>query len=524
MPLHSAANRMVSPDTATISAWFQCELKAQLAMMDSKLDRICAMEASLHSLSTEVHVLLERSQAQPESHRTAPISPMRLGSPSRSQYNTAISNTSGKSSQETLAVSNTIAPDVLDTYRRHCSVSSITESGSSRLGFATQKGASPMRTPTYCKSGTKLSHLSQLTDILARSEVLRGHKYHNTFVGKVWHFLEAPEQSVAASRYIKTMAAFTMVTVLVTFAQTMEEPCLSGAHAAVVETAIDVVFFVEVAVRYAVSPRTKAFLANTFNLLDVFASVVPLALRAAVGFVLAEKDDLILTTILLSVVPVFRLLKVLRHFEQCHLLLRAFTLSFEALPVLLFIVVLITMSFASIIYFVEPRSNIPSLSSALYFTIVTMTTVGYGDIAPKSAIGQVVVAFLVVSSMLYMAVPLGIVGNAFSSVWEDRDRLILMQRVRDRFVQGGYVVSEIPELFNLFDVDRSGDLNLNDFRRMIRAMRIGLDEQRTLHLFNKLDINASGTISDEEFVKILFPSAFEQLFNRSSSASFDGYA
>merc|ERR1712232_363089 len=99
------------------------------------------------------------------------------------------------------------------------------------------------------------------------------------------------------------------------------------------------------------------------------------------GFVIDHtRSTDIFTFTLLCVVPVVRLLKMLRGFHQIHLLAKAFRQAFEALPVLLFTLVVITLVFSSLIYLVEPRSNIDSLPRAVWLSIVTMTTVGYGDL------------------------------------------------------------------------------------------------------------------------------------------------
>jgi len=118
------------------------------------------------------------------------------------------------------------------------------------------------------------------------------------------------------------------------------------------------------------------------------------------------------------------------------------------------------------------------------------------------------VAVLVVCGLLYMAIPIGIVGNAFSKVWEDRDRLLLVQRTRDRMIQGGYTAKDIPDLFALFDSSRLGEVALHDFRAMIFEMRIGIDDERTVQLFNTIDLDGNGRIDAKEFVRALFPEEY----------------
>jgi len=159
------------------------------------------------------------------------------------------------------------------------------------------------------------------------------------------------------------------------------------------------------------------------------------------------------------------------------------------------------------------------LPSAVWLTIVTATTVGYGDMVPKTNLGKLVVSLLTITSALYMAMPIGIVGSSFSSVWADRDRLVLVHRTKAKLRQAGYSAKDVPHLFRLFDADRDGHLNYKEFRHMIHEMRIGISEARTVELFQTFDADGSGYIDEEEFVKFLFPTAFTKSFLDSFSES-----
>jgi len=215
-------------------------------------------------------------------------------------------------------------------------------------------------------------------------------------------------------------------------------------------------------------------------------------------------------------VPLVRLLKLVRRFEKFHLLLRAFELVAEALPVLLFILSAMALAFAMLIYLVEERDNIPSVATAAWFTIVTMTTVGYGDITPQTSGGSVITGALVVVTVLYMAIPLGIVGDAFTQTWNERDRILLMQRTRERLTQWGYTAHDIPELFRLSDVNEDGELDITEFRELLRCMRIGFTDDRIFQLFNSFDQDRSGKVDDREFIRALFPNAYHEIFRSDS--------
>jgi len=183
----------------------------------------------------------------------------------------------------------------------------------------------------------------------------------------------------------------------------------------------------------------------------------------------------------------------------------------EALPVLLFTLLVITLVFSTAIYMVEPRHNIETLPRAMWLVMVTMTTVGYGDVTPESVAGSLLVAVLVIGSVLYMAMPIGIIGEAFTRVWQDRDRILLMEQARERLVSWGFTCSDVSVLFESFDQNRNGQLNYNEFYRMIRSMNIGLPDERIVKLFNHFDVGQNGFILQDNFIQVLFPSSYHMI-------------
>mmetsp|Transcript_30290 Transcript_30290/g.48911 ORF Transcript_30290/g.48911 Transcript_30290/m.48911 type:complete len:148 (-) Transcript_30290:22-465(-) len=120
---------------------------------------------------------------------------------------------------------------------------------------------------------------------------------------------------------------------------------------------------------------------------------------------------------------------------------------------------------------------------------------------------------------MYTAMAFGLIGNIFTSVWKDRDRILLMKKTRIRLEQWGYHPTQIPKLFKRFDVKRQGELDIFAFRRMIEAMRLGLSEERVNALFIQFDADRSGTIDSSEFIRHLFPKTFHQLFDANEGNS-----
>jgi len=325
----------------------------------------------------------------------------------------------------------------------------------------------------------------------------------------VWHILEEPESGLAGRCFALAMDLLVMVSTVFALAQTMEDPFISQSLALVLNFVFDSIFTLEIFARFIVSPNHCGFFLKHSNIIDL--AVMPiLAMRIADTLV---PDAFYLDVALLYFLPFLRLLKLLRRFEKFHLLLSAFTLAFEALPVLLYTLAVIVLFFSALIYAVEPRSGIASYPQAVWLTIVTVGTVGYGDVVPTTTIGNAVVASMIIGSAMYMAIPIGIVGGSFSHVWQNRDRLLLMHRTKTKLIQCGFTAQDITELFYVFDEDADGVLDLKEFKDMIFEMGLGISEDRVLQLFKTFDSDGTGNIYDWEFVHTLYPTEYAKIYS-----------
>mmetsp|Transcript_148132 Transcript_148132/g.474194 ORF Transcript_148132/g.474194 Transcript_148132/m.474194 type:complete len:328 (+) Transcript_148132:504-1487(+) len=253
---------------------------------------------------------------------------------------------------------------------------------------------------------------------------------------KMWKVMEDPQSSSFASAWERCMCFLIGVSIVTALMMTANKPFWNDISACMFEVAVEIVFAVEIFTRLVACPNRMRFFRNPYNIVDIL-SALPIGLRVIENFrVITGREACdIWCSMLRSLVPVLRLLKFLRHFQQFHLLLKAFAVALEALPIMIFIYVLIMMGFTSAIYIVEPADNVESFMKALWLAIVSMTTVGYGDISPSTDAGRIVVSVFVFASSMYMAIPLGIIGNAFNDVWKDRDHILLMQKTRTLLIQ-----------------------------------------------------------------------------------------
>lgn len=368
---------------------------------------------------------------------------------------------------------------------------------------------------TKTLSSTSLSVAGSVGAIKHEMQKLAGRtRTRRRCTKKLWELLTDRESSRMARWYSQVMPAFIFLSVVYTLGSTIDEAdrIFNRSITGAVETAVELAFGVDLVMRWFSCPNRLSFVLNLYNIADI-VSVAPLALRASVGFVItAEMEGENTIMFVLAVLPVLRLVKTLRYFPNVILLMNAFKLAFETLPALLYTLALIALTFASAIYMVEERSNVPSLPKAIWLTIVTMTTVGYGDMVPESFWGIVIVACLVVSSVLYMSIPLGLIGHAFQVVWADRHKILLVQRARDSLIQWGYTADNVREFFEHFDADGSGEIDIEEFEDMIKAMKIGLSKLQIQQLFKSF-AGPDGDICEKDFIAGLFPNQYAKLYD-----------
>jgi len=310
-----------------------------------------------------------------------------------------------------------------------------------------------------------------------------------------------------------------VLSIIVPFLESMESTPIDRSNLRKIDIVFGILFLLEFVVRVVVNPRFfhlfLSFSISEFFMLIDLAAAIPFWLLEIVD--VGKVDDYqedgsfgIVRWLILCLAPQLRLLKMLRYMEHFQLLSHASVLLSEALPSLIFVMIIIMWSFSSLLVLVEPADNLQSLSHAMWLTLVSMTTVGYGDVSPVTVEGHLVCSGLVLTSFLYMAMPLGIIGSIFTQVWTDRDRILLVQRTRDRLAMAGYSAYDIPELFDAF-AEEDGELDIFAFREMMLTMQVGLQERRVNELFLQFDFDGSGTVSAAEFIRHLFPKIFYEL-------------
>merc|ERR1719248_360253 len=95
--------------------------------------------------------------------------------------------------------------------------------------------------------------------------------------------------------------------------------------------------------------------------------------------------------------------------------------------------------------------------------------------------------------------PLAIVGNTFTSVWADREKILISEKTKAKIAHGGVDSTLLHQLFADTDVDGSGVLERTEFIEFMTAFNLGFTVQQIKKIFRTLDINCSGVIGFKEF-------------------------
>ncbi len=170
-----------------------------------------------------------------------------------------------------------------------------------------------------------------------------------------------------------------------------------------VEWGFTVLFTVEYALRLAVVRRPLRYALSIWGIIDLL-SILPTYLSL---FVPGAQSLLVVRV--LRILRVFRILKLTRYIEESGVLLQALWRSRRKILLFLFMVVTLAIIAGALMYVVEgPSRGFSSIPASMYWAVVTMATVGFGDIVPQTTLGRFITSVLILIGYSIIAVPTGI--------------------------------------------------------------------------------------------------------------------
>jgi len=275
----------------------------------------------------------------------------------------------------------------------------------------------------------------------------------NDLQRKVWLLFEYPESSQHA-RIVAIISVFVILLSIVIFClETLPEfkhykvfnTTANGTKIEedevpdvtdpffIVETLCIIWFTFELLVRFLSCPSKYVFAKDIMNMIDLIA-IIPYFITLAT--IVAEKEEVIapkapvapnkegnnqaMSLAILRVirlVRVFRIFKLSRHSKGLQILGRTLKASMRELGLLMFFLFIGVVLFSSTVYFAEagsPHSHFKSIPDGFWWAVVTMTTVGYGDMTPVGVWGKIVGSLCVVAGVLTIALPVPVIVSNFN--------------------------------------------------------------------------------------------------------------
>ncbi|XP_077449773.1 A-type voltage-gated potassium channel KCND2-like isoform X1 [Stigmatopora argus] len=249
----------------------------------------------------------------------------------------------------------------------------------------------------------------------------------------VWRAFENPQTSTAALVFYYVTGFFIAVSVSANVLETVPcrrrswdvgESTSCGERYALaffcLDTACVLIFTAEYFLRLAAAPARFKFVMSVMSLIDVVA-IVPYY----VGLVLPENEEVSGAFVTLRVFRVFRIFKLSRHSAGLRILGYTLKSCASELGFLLFSLTMAIIIFATVMFYAEKSSKgsaFTSIPAAFWYTIVTMTTLGYGDMVPKTITGKIVGSVCSLSGVLVIALPVPVIVSNFSRIYNQSQR------------------------------------------------------------------------------------------------------
>ena len=178
-----------------------------------------------------------------------------------------------------------------------------------------------------------------------------------------------------------------------------------GKHLMMIEWFFTILFSVEYILRLISVGRPIHYAISFYGIIDLLA-IIPTYLS-----LILPGSQFFLVIRILRVLRIFRVLKLAKYTKQAQHLTEALKASRRKITVFLFTVLTLVVIFGSLMYMIEGEANgFTSIPHSIYWAIVTLTTVGYGDISPQTGLGQSLAAVIMILGYGIIAVPTGIVS------------------------------------------------------------------------------------------------------------------
>uniref|UniRef100_A0A0K2TXY0 Potassium voltagegated channel protein Shablike [Bombyx mori] n=1 Tax=Lepeophtheirus salmonis TaxID=72036 RepID=A0A0K2TXY0_LEPSM len=249
---------------------------------------------------------------------------------------------------------------------------------------------------------------------------------------KIWYIMEKPYTSTLAKVMNIVSISFIIVSLIGMVLSTTHYFHVRNEKGELIEDnyplniieAVCVIWFtIEYVVRFACCPNKLNFIKGFLNFVDLLAIVpyyVSLILLKTRG---KSYQDIRKILQVFRIMRIFRILKLARHSTGLQSVGYTFKKSYQELGLLLLFMGMGVLVFSSLAYFAEKEDNgdaFSSIPSTFWWALITMTTVGYGDIYPVTLWGKIIASVCAICGVLFLAMPIPIIVNNFEQYYKEK--------------------------------------------------------------------------------------------------------
>ncbi len=231
------------------------------------------------------------------------------------------------------------------------------------------------------------------------------HKHHD--LRRKIHEVITEADTPAGRWFDIILFLFILASVAIVMLETMDSLAKYTSLFIALEWIFTIFFTIEYGLRLYSTYKPMKYATSFFGVIDLLA-IIPTYLGLLFG---GYKSLMVIRA--LRLLRIFRILKLAKFTRQGKLILSSLRHSFPKIFVFLLFVVVVVMIFGAIMYLIEGGNNdgFDSIPRSVYWAIVTLTTVGYGDITPSTPLGQFIAACVMLLGYAVIAVPTGIISS-----------------------------------------------------------------------------------------------------------------
>lgn len=272
---------------------------------------------------------------------------------------------------------------------------------------------------------------------------------------RIWTLMEEPYSSKLAKVIAYTTLALIVISVILFCLESLQffqkgEPKLVLA---VLEGICVAWFTLELLVRFIFCPEKLAFFKKVMNWID-FLAIIPFYI--SLGYPSGSNVEILN---IIRLIRIFRIFKLSRHSSGLQILGHTLRASVRELLLLISFLLIGVVLFASLIYYWEKDetdTKFKDIPTCFYWAVITMTTVGYGDMTPNTAMGKFIGSICAVCGVLTIALPVPVIVNNFSLYYSHAQARLKLPKKRRRLLVNASNALKAPAML---ENGMSGDSN-----------------------------------------------------------------